>query len=316
MPRQKSNSNLYLLSKVSTLYHVRGLTQQEIADRLHISRPKVSRLLKEAEEQSIVRITVTPPTGMHLELEGELEAKFGLQEVVVVSVEVGSAEAVNRQIGAGAASYAARTLQPGETIGLGWGTTLEGMVQAMHPLPTEGVRVVQTLGGIGPPEAGAYAAGLVRRLAELLTASAVLLPAPGIVGTVSARNVLRSDPHVQAALQQYDDLDAVYIGIGCPLTSALLRDHLPQGALAELEEAGAIGHVALRFFDADGALVRTSLDDRTLSITAAQLRKTKRVVAVAGGPTKVNAIRAALKGGFVDVLITDQMTAAALVGEG
>jgi DNA-binding transcriptional regulator LsrR (DeoR family) len=73
-----------------------------------------------------------------------------------------------------------------------------------------------------------------------------------------------------------------------------------------------VGHIALRFFDAQGSLVRTSLDDRTLSITAEQLQKTKRVVAVAGGPSKVNAIRAALRGGFIDVLITDQVTGAAL----
>jgi DNA-binding transcriptional regulator LsrR (DeoR family) len=313
MARSRSRPNLYLLSKVSTLYHVRGHTQQEIADRLHISRPKVSRLLSEAEEQNIVRITVAPPTGLHLELEGELETSFGLTEAVVISVEPGSEAAINRQIGNGASAYAERTLQPGETIGLGWGTTLDAMVQAMHPLATDGVRVVQTLGGVGPPEAGAYAAGLVRRLAELLGAAAVLLPAPGVVGTVSARNVLRGDPHVQVALQQYDHLDVVFTGIGCPQASPLLRDYLPPGAYSELASRGAVGHIALRFFDAEGSLVRTSLDDRTLSITAEQLRKTKRVVAVAGGPAKVNAIRAALRGKFVDVLITDQVTAQALM---
>lgn len=313
MARARSRPNLYLLSKVSTLYHLRGHTQQEIADRLHISRPKVSRLLQEAEEQNIVRITVSPPTGLHLELEGELEARFGLTEAVVVSADAGSGETLNRQIGSGASAYLARTLQPGEAIGLGWGTTLDAMVQAMHPMSTEGIRVVQTLGGVGPPEAGAYAAGLVRRLAELLGAAAVLLPAPGVVGTVSARNVLRSDPHVQMALQQYDHLDVVLMGIGCPQASPLLRDYLPPGAYAELAHTGAVGHIALRFFDANGSLVRTSLDERTLSITAEQLRNTKRMVAAAGGPTKVNAILAALRGQFVDVLITDQTTAAALM---
>jgi DNA-binding transcriptional regulator LsrR (DeoR family) len=313
MARPRSRPNLYLLSKVSTLYYVRGFTQQEIADRLHISRPKVSRLLKEAEEQNIVRIAVAPPTGLYLELESELEAKFGIREAVVISVEPGSAAAINHQIGSGASTYLERTLQPGETIGLGWGTTLDAMVQAMHPMSTVGVRIVQTLGGVGPPEAGAYAGGLVRRLADLLEASAVLLPAPGIVGTVGARNVLRSDPHVQMALHQYDSLDVVYTGIGCLQTSLLLRDYLPPGAYAELDASGAVGHVALRFFDAEGSLVRTSLDDRTLSITAAQLQKTNRVVAVAGGPTKVNALLGALKGDFIDVLITDQVTAAALL---
>lgn len=317
MPRPRSRPDFYLLSKVSTLYYLRGLTQQEIADRLHISRPKVSRLLQEALTQSIVRISIAAPRGLHLELEAELESRFDLTDALVIDVEPGPRESIYRQIGTGAASHLARTLQPGETIGLGWGTTLDAMVQATSPIATEGVKVVQTLGGIGPPESGAYAADLVRRLADLLGASAVLLPAPGIVGTVSARNVLRDDPHVQMALQQYDSLDAVYIGIGSLQASPILRDshYLPPAAYAELQRAGAIGHIALRFFDADGELVHTSLDDRTLSITPEQLRRAGRVVAVAGGPDKVAALTAALKGDFIDVLITDQITAEALLAQ-
>ncbi|HEX6926609.1 MAG TPA: sugar-binding transcriptional regulator [Longimicrobiaceae bacterium] len=315
MPRPRSRPDYYLLSKVSTLYYTRGLTQQEIADRLHISRPKVSRLLQEALNHNIVRISIAAPRGLHLELEAELEAVFDLSEALVIDVEPGPRESIYRQIGTGAASYFARTLQPGETIGLGWGTTLDAMVQATSPIATEGIRIVQTLGGVGPPESGAYAADLVRRLADLLGASAVLLPAPGIVGTVSARNVLRKDPHVQMALQQYNHLDAVFIGIGSLQASPILRDshYLPPEAYAELQAAGAIGHIGLRFFDAQGNLVHTSLDDRTLSITPEQLYKTPRVVGVAGGPDKVQALLGALRAGFLNVLITDQFTAAALL---
>lgn len=315
MARPRSRPDFYLLSKVSTLYYLRGLTQQEIADRLHISRPKVSRLLQEAMKHDIVRISIAAPRGLHLELEGEVESTFGLDEALVVDVEPGPRESIYRQVGTGAAAYVARTLQPHEAIGLGWGTTLDAMVQATTPAATEGIRIVQTLGGVGPPESGAYAADLVRRLAERLGAAAVLLPAPGIVGTVSARNVLRDDPHVQMALRHYDALDAVLIGIGSLQASPILRDshYLPADALAELEDAGAIGHIALRFFDAHGDLVHTSLDDRTLSITPEQLRRTGRVVAVAGGPDKVPALLGALRADLIDVLITDQITARELL---
>src|SRR5690606_8624210 len=125
------------------------------------------------------------------------------------------------------------------------------------------------------PESGAYAADLVRRLAERLGAAAVLLPAPGVVGTVSARNVLREDPRVEMALRHYDSLDAVIIGIGSLQASPILHDahYLPPEAYAELQEAEAIAHIALRFFDARGELVHTSLDDRTLSITPEQLKR-------------------------------------------
>jgi DNA-binding transcriptional regulator LsrR (DeoR family) len=320
MPRPRSAPDLYLLSKVSTLYYLRDQTQQEIAERLRLSRPTVSRLLRDAQDHGIVQITVSAPRGLHLDLETRLEARFGLGVVRVVGGETtahadgGGPELLRRQLGAAAAAYLARTVQPGETIGLTWGATLSAMVQALAPLPTTGVCVVQTLGGIGPPHAEAYAGDLVRRLATLLGASAVLLPAPGVVATRGVRDALRQDPHVQAALRRLDALDTVFVGIGSLASNPVLNDghSLPAGAVAELRAAGAVADVALRFLDARGRAVRSSLDDRVLGITAEQLRRVRRVVAVAGGADKVDAIVATLRARVVDVLITDRGTAESL----
>jgi DNA-binding transcriptional regulator LsrR (DeoR family) len=319
MPRPRSAPDLYLLSKVSTLYYLRDQTQQEIAERIGLSRPAVSRLLRDAQTHGIVQITISPPEGLHLELETRLEERFGLGVVRVVAVETGtSPELLRRQIGATAAGFLARSVHPGESIGLAWGTTLSAMVQAMAPLATENVHVVQTLGGIGPPAAEAYAAELVRRLAQLLGASPILFPTPGVVATAEVRAVLRNDPHVQAALKHFDTLDTVYVGIGAIGTNSVLNDghSMPPGTLDALVKAGAVGDIALRFFDANGASVKSSLDDRILGITAEQLHKVPRVVAVAGGADKVDAILAALKSKMVDVLITDHDTAEELVRRG
>ena len=316
MPRPRSAPDLYLLSKVSTLYYLRDQTQQEIAERIGLSRPAVSRLLRDAQAHGIVQITISPPEGLHLDLETRLEERFGLAVARVVPVETGtSAELLRRQIGATAAAFLARSVQPGETIGLAWGTTLSAMVQAMAPLATENVHVVQTLGGIGPPAAEAYAAELVRKLAQLLGASPILFPTPGVVATAEVRDVLHRDPHVQAALKHFDTLDTVYVGIGAIGTNPVLGDghSLGPDTHAELVEAGAVGDIALRFFDAQGNSIHSPLDDRILGITAEQLRKVPRLVAVAGGPDKVEAILAALKSKMVDVLITDRDTAEELV---
>jgi DNA-binding transcriptional regulator LsrR (DeoR family) len=317
MPRPRSAPDPYLLSKVSTLYYLRDQTQQEIAERLRLSRPTVSRLLQEARDQGIVRITVTPPRGLYIELETRLEERFGLRTVQVIAAEPsGDAEVLRWQLGAAAASYLARTVQEGESIGLAWGTTLSAMVQAMAPLPTTGVKVIQTLGGIGPPDAEAYAAGLVRSLAKQLDAIAIILPAPGVVGTVAVRDVLRDDAHVRTALDHLNALDTVVVGIGSIASNPVLNDgnSLSAGLHAELMKAGAVGDIALRFFDAVGAPVRTSLDNRILGITVPQLKKAGRVIAVAGGPDKADAISAALHSRIVNVLITDQQTAELLAG--
>ncbi len=270
----------------------------------------MSRLLQEAQELGIVQITVAPPVGLHTELEGKLESRYGLEEVLVVTAERGGAE-LRRQVGAAAAAYLSRSVQPGETLGVAWGTTLDAMVQAVTPTPTEGLHVVQTLGGIGPADATPYAASVARRLARLLGATPVLLPAPGVVATAAVRDALREDPHLQPALRRLDAIDTLFLGVGSLASNAVLNDgaSFPAGTLDELRAAGAVGDVALRFFDADGAFVRTSLDDRVLGITAEQLRRVRRVVAVAGGADKLDAIAAALRAGLVHVLVTDQRSA-------
>ncbi len=127
--------------------------------------------------------------------------------------------------------------------------------------------------------------------------------------------MLRDDPHVREALRRLDALDAVFVGIGALETNPVLNDghSLPDGTLAELRAAGAVGDIALRFFDAGGAPVHTALDDRILGISPDQLRRVPRVVAVAGGADKHAAIAAALRAQVVDVLVTDQLSAESLL---
>ncbi|MEO8622890.1 MAG: sugar-binding domain-containing protein [bacterium] len=295
---------------------MRHHTQQEIAKRLRVSRPTVSRLLREARELGYVQITVASPRGLHLDLETQLEDIFGLETVHVVEGGASqSPDLLKRQLGATAAHYLARTVRAGETIGIAWGTTLSAMVGAMVPMPTPGTRVVQVLGGLGPPDAPEYGGELVRRLAQLLDAQAVLLPAPGVVATTAVRDVLGKDPHVRAALTELDSLDTVFVGLGSLASNAVLNDGhtLSKQALRDLRTRRAVGDIALRFFDAHGEPVCTSLDDRILGITTEQLRAVEHVVAVAGGADKALAIAAALEAKIVDVLITDRVTANALV---
>jgi DNA-binding transcriptional regulator LsrR (DeoR family) len=276
----------------------------------------VSRLLTEARRRGIVKITILPPQGSHVDLESRLEEKFGLESVQVIPVHSAvPAERRRKLIGAAGAAHLARTLQPDEVLGLSWGTTLSAMVQSLVPMPSSGVRVVQMLGGVGRPDAESYASALVRRTAQLLHASPVLLPAPGIVATPAVRDALRKDAHVRNAMREFDGLTTAYVGLGALATNAVLNDghSLSRPARAELLAAGAVGDISLRLFDEQGAPVRTSLDDRILGITTAQLRKVPRVVAIAGGHDKIDAIAAALRARIVNVLITDQSTAEALV---
>jgi DNA-binding transcriptional regulator LsrR (DeoR family) len=312
---------LRLMTRVARLYHESGVKQPEIAMRLRLSQPKVSRLLKQAQDEGIVRISVRAPTGTHPDLELALEERFGLQDAEVVEVSSDEPERINRELGIAAAFHLEQTVRSGDVIGVSsWSATLLAMVDAMHPVRgLSDVRVVQILGGGGDPGAEGHATHLVRRLASLLGAEATFLPAPSSVSSAQARRVLLSEPFVRRATALFDQLSVALVGIGGQEPSGLLASSgnvFSPDELATVRDAGGVGDIGLRYLAADGRAVDTPLDARVIGIELPQLARVPRAIGVAGGPSKVLAIRAALLGSWINGLITDRSTAERLLGPG
>lgn len=305
-----------LLTKVARMYHERGMRQPQIAEQLHISQPRVSRLLKRAAGIGIVRTTVVTPRGVHAEIEERIEQAYDISEVVVVDPgdQAGERE-VLPALGSAAAAYLETTLMGDERIGVSsWSATLLETVESMSPRPTPVAdRVVQMLGGVGNVTAQTQATRITGRLAQLTGATPVFLPAPGLLASGDMRQMIVTDPNIESALAACEDLTTALVGIGSVTPSALLRESgnaFGENELPELHTAGAVGDVCIRFFDEHGAHLRTALDERVLGISADTLRRVPRRVGVAGGTRKHTAIKAALLGGWINVLITDLQTAA------
>lgn len=312
---------LRLITRVARLYHEGGLKQPEIAARLRLSQPKVSRLLKQALDEGIVRITVRVPTGTHPDLEERLQLRFALQDAVVVDVTLDDDEQVARELGTAAAFYLESTVRSGDVIGISsWSATLLAMVDALHPVTTvRDTKVVQILGGVGDPAAAGHATHLIRRLAQLLHGEGHFLPAPGVVGTADARRVLMDDPFVRSAMALFDHVSVALVGIGTVQPSGLLArsgNIFSPEELAGVRALAGVGDISLRFIAATGEPIRTALDDRVIGIELEQLKRVPRSVGVAGGRRKVGAIRAALDGGWLNCLITDHDTAQRLLADG
>jgi DNA-binding transcriptional regulator LsrR (DeoR family) len=319
MARKPQPVNLRLLSKVSRLYYEQNFIQQEISERLHLSRPKVSRLLQQAQQEGVVKITVNSTPGVYSELEGQMEKRFRLQEVVVVDVtNPDSQNSVSHELGRAAADYFQSTVQDKDIIGLAWGSTLSAMVNALQPMEVRSAHVVQMIGGLGMPESEVHATSLVRQLTLLLNSKLTLLNAPGIIDNVNVKEVILSANYMQEVLSLFSQINVAYVGIGAPTKdSVVMRDGtiMSQADLDALLNNGAVGDIALRYFDIEGKPVVSELDSRVIGISLEQLKKVPRVVGVAGGTQKHKVIWAALKGGFVDVLITDKRTARFALGE-
>jgi DNA-binding transcriptional regulator LsrR (DeoR family) len=168
--------------------------------------------------------------------------------------------------------------------------------------------VVQVVGGVGSPEVQVQATRLTGRLAEVTGASPVFIPSPGLVGSPALRQALMADPGVRAVLDIWSALTVSLVGIGALEPSPLLRrsgNSMAPGEQQELHAAGAVGDVCLRYFDAEGRAVESSFDQRVIGIDRDDILNVPRRIGVAGGAEKVAAIRAAVLGGWVNILITD-----------
>lgn len=306
-----------LATKVAWLYHVRQLRQHQIAGRLGISQSRVSRLLDVAVETGIVRITVLAPDGLHAELEEQLEHRYGLREAHVFDVGLDGADDEGDLVTSLGQLLAARLrTRPleAEVVGFtSWSRSLRATVAALQPARGSVGSVVETLGDVGPVAVQHDAADATRQLAALTGAHPLFLRTPGVVPNREVKQTLLAyDADARNALELLDRMQVALVGIGpCRIVPPLVPgdNFFTEEQFAAARGLGAVGEVNLRFIAADGSPVVSELDEMVVGVTLEQLRRTDRVLAVAGGPGKYVAIRAALLGGWVNALVTDLATA-------
>jgi len=305
-----------LLYKVAKAYYDDGLTQQQIGAKLGLSRIKVSRLLRTAREEKVVQISIAPPQESNTDIEQQLEHKYGLKEAVVVTCSATTSSSIVDELGVAAAGCLTRGLQGTEVIALSWGTSVLSVVNALAPMDLPKVRVVQFLGGLGELEAQTHGADLARRMAQTLGAKPRLIHAPGLVKDEVVREALVKDPQVADTLDLAGRADIALVGIGIlePYSTLLSNGNtLTTAEVDDLKARGAIGDIALQFFEEQGRAVDHPISRRIVGTPLHKIKAIGRVIGVAGGAEKVCAIRAALQGCLVNVLVTDDETAAALL---
>ncbi len=305
-----------LLYKVAAAYYEDDLTQEQVARRFGVSRVKVSRLLKQARQRKIVQITIISPRDAKPDLERQLEAKYGLDEVCIVTPAAYDPATIARDLGPVAAQNLVRCLQGHEIVGISWGSTLLSVVDALPAERWPDMRVVQIIGGLGKPEAETHGADLTRRMAQAFGARPVTLSAPGIVSRKLVRDALLADPQIAEALALAARADVALVGIGVPTPDSVLMQLgtlLSPAEIGQLKKQGAVGDIALRFFGAEGRAIAHEVNDRIIGLDLEQIQHIPRVIGVAGGAQKLEAIRAVVRGRLVNVLITDDQTAARLL---
>lgn len=303
------------LIKVAKLYYEKEKTQAEIAKVMGVSRPIISKMLQKAKQDGIVEIKIHAPDETLYALEEQLCERFGLEETaLVMSTPEESADLVKIRTAKLAASYIIQQLKPGHRISVSWGTTLSQWVQEITPSKLDNIEVIPLVGGIGQSRFELHSNFLAQQLAEKLHAECYQLYAPVIVENADIRQSLLSDNNIADVLRRGAESDLAVVGIGDPFKSTMERaGYLGEGELTELKEVGAVGDCCSQFVDKDGQLCDTPLNQRVMAVPLAELKKGPRVVAICGGLHKLDSLFGVLKGGFIDVLVSDRLTAEQLL---
>lgn len=313
----RSRREVHLLVQVARMYYERGLTQQDIAKQLDLSRQKVSRLLHLAREEGIVQITVVDPSQADHGLERLMRETFELKEVILTSCRGLDSVSLRRQIGIVGADYVVDELREGDIVGIGWGRTLNALVNALSGQIRTRIQVVPLLGGIGEMASSFQVNELARRLASQFGGSYRFLHVPAFSLDPAVWETLMRTEEVQQISELWKRVDVAIVGIGHlemqRSSSMFLAGHVPPSTLATFEALGAVGDICGRFFDINGQQVEIGAG--VIGVGRDQLLSLPKVIGIAGGAIKARAILGALRGGYLSTLIMDTETARMVLSE-
>ena len=300
--------------EAARLYYQMDYSQQDIAKKLGVSRPTVSRLLQQAKMDGIVQITIHDPVANNDFICRQMEEQFGLKKVIVVSTPSHDDLVVKKYIGEAAANHIYGTVRDEDTIAVTWGTTLYEVARRLQAKSVRDVRVVQLNGGLSYSETNTYASEIVHLFGGAFHTPPHLLPLPAIVDQPLVREAIEADRHISKILEMGKLANIAVFTVGVPTADSVLvrAQYLIDSELDIVSQVGK-GDICSRFIDIDGSICVKELDARTIGIRLEELRSKEHSILVAGGQSKVEAVYAAIRGGYPNTVVTDSYTAKQLL---
>lgn len=312
------DSEYLQLAEVARQYYLDELTQEQIAQRIGVSRSNVSRMLKEARERGIVEIRVHHPLRTAPDLQESLRASLSLRECLVLASPVNggepagasqeSGDAVLKPLSALAARYLNDQIVDGEIVGVGWGSTVYNVVVSGYFQRKQRTSVVQLMGSVGGATPDIDGGQVASRLGRALGARVYYLQAPMVVTDAGVRTGLLRDPHIRQTLEMARRADLLFFSVGAVTrASGIYRaGYLSDLDLEYIQGQGAVGDICGVYFRQDGSPCSLELEERTVAVSAEIMRNAPLRVGVGWGAAKALPSIGAIRAGLINVLITEE----------
>ncbi|NDL67550.1 sugar-binding transcriptional regulator [Anaerotalea alkaliphila] len=298
-----------LMVNASVLYYLEGMNQNQIAKELFISRPKVSRLLKKAREQQVVDITINYQNYGFDNLQGELRRRFNVPNVIIVKTLTDANETL-RQVGKAAAKEVGLLLKDDMTLGISWGKHMRAMASYLQPHRYNDMRIVELFGAISYDLDNNDMLSIGRTISRALNGKLYPLPSPIYIKDPAARNAIIETPLIKNTLDMIEKCDLILTGIGAidgDAMQTLWDSYVEPDMQDTIKQKGGVGFILAHFFDENGDFLDIDVNDCVIGIRTETIKR-KKIVAIASEKKKAKAVLAALRGGFLHTLVSDEET--------
>ncbi|MHC1684569.1 MAG: sugar-binding transcriptional regulator [Clostridiaceae bacterium] len=301
-----------LMIKCCKLYYEESLTQNEIAKKLGISRPTVSRLLDEGRKSGVVKIEIVNSIENNYGvLERNIEKKYNLREVIIVDDDLDE-DNQKKNIAKACAVYLQRVVKTYDSIGISMGTTIRNIARYISPKPKLNLTFIPLIGGVGQTQIEIHPNQVVMDLARAFKGKFKLLHAPAVLSSADIKSNLLKEESIKNILEIGKDVNIAIVGIGSPIvekSTMMSSGYFDINDLKTFKQQGAVGDICLRFYDINGYSEKFEFNNRVIGVNLENIKKIETVIGIASGDEKIEAIVGALNGEFINVLITNYSNA-------
>ncbi len=305
----------YQIIRVAKKYYELHMGQMEIAQEEGVSKSTISRMLQKAMDLGYIKVKVDAPTESLGMLEDEVRELFQLKEVFVTPNLVDNDEIIMQDTCRALARNLDSYIKDNSIVGVSWGKTMNCLVKEIDHIRARNIKVVQLNGGIAKSASLTGAAQIVDALTKAGNGVGYMFPVPAIVDSKLISTVLKGDSQVQGVLKLAEQAQTAIFSIGALTKQSILYEvgYLKDEDYRSLKEAGAVGDIACRFYDIHGKVADKGMNERAVGLELEELKKKEWSIAISVGSQKVESMVGALKGGYINVLYTDEKTAKALL---
>lgn len=302
---------------ISKLYYLEGATQAQIAKKLNLSRPTISRALQYARENDIVNIQVNDPLSNVDDLQTQVRRKYGLDAVVIAENDASDDPQKSLDLlGQAAANYLPKIIQDNDIIGISWGRTIAAVARHLLPSERKNVQAVYLKGTVANSTHNNFVIDVTKHFNDCYHTQAQILPLPVIFDNEEIKKMVTKDRfinHIITAARQAQ-VALFTVGTTAPDTTLFELGYLTPKEISYLQE-NSVGDIISQFIDANGKIVDPQINARTMALPLDQLKEKRDAVLVAGGMAKLPAIKAALHGKYANILVTDFQVALRLIDD-